>query len=280
MRSCVAVIGAGRSGTSLAMHLLSLAGLRLSTKLEPASKDNPDGHFEDVRIIRIQQALMNKMGLLPHLPRPNNWAMASNYSRSRKKLCNLLNEEVARDESTWGFKDPRTCITWPLWQEVFGLADVSPLPVFCTRDGGAVVGSMMTAYGLAQDHAEAIYLYRILHALEDVREGWYFVRYTDWFSEANRQMLGLSRYCGMRISEEQASAIVSANVRPKLNRQAPDSKPELSGILLELDDMLQSFAGTDYDQDRIDSWCSSVRSRLADFRYLVDGIRRIGGKST
>ncbi len=157
------------------------------------------------------------------------------------------------------------------------MTDVSPLPVFCTRAGTAVVGSMITAYGLPRDHAEALYLYRILHALEDVREGWYFVRYDDWFGEeAASQMLGLSRYCGLRLSGEKARAIVSSNVRPRLNRQARDSGIRLSGIVHELDGMLDSFVGTDYDQDRIDDWCQSVRKRLSDFRFLSEGIRRIG----
>lgn len=258
------------------MQLLSLAGLRLSAKLVPASKDNPDGHFEDVRIIRIQQALIDKMGLLPLLPRPSDWTLAKNYDKTQNKLCRLLEAEVDRDGSTWGFKDPRTCITWPLWQEVFGMTGVSPRPVFCTRDGAAVVGSMMTAYGLSQDHAEAIYLYRTLHALEDVREGWYFVRYGDWFGKgADGQLLGLSRYCGIRASEERAASIVNSNVRPRLNRQARDSGLRLSGIINELDDMLNSFTGTDYDQDRIKDGCRSVRNRLSDFRFLTEGIRRI-----
>ena len=157
------------------------------------------------------------------------------------------------------------------------MTGVSPLPVFCTRAGAAVVGSMMTAYGLPQDQAEAIYLYRILHALEDIREGWYFVRYDDWFGEeADGQMLGLSRYCGLRLSEERAEAIVSSNVRPRLNRQARDSGIRLSGVVNELDGMLNSFTGTDYDQDRIDDWCQSVRKRLSDLRFLTEGIRRIG----
>lgn len=274
MSSCIVLMGAGRSGTSLAMKLLSASGMRLSERLVPASVDNPDGHFEDARIVEVQQTLMNAMGLIPHLPRPQDWADRAAYPQARQQLRALIEAEVARQDAIWGFKDPRTCITWPLWQEVFALTGVMPLVVFCVRDGQAVVHSMMTAYGLPQDHAEAIYLYRSLHALEDVSEGWFFVRYRDWFDNAQQQLMALTGHCGLSVADAQAVEILAANLRPDLDRHRRHAGLRLSGVVHELDDMLSSFSGTDYDRARITAWCASLRRRLSDVDFLLEGIRR------
>ncbi len=273
-RQCIAVLGPGRSGTSLAMKLLQSTGMRLSTTLVGPSDDNPDGHFEDAQIAHTQQALIASLELSPYRPRPDIWMQADRIGQTRNDLAAVVSAEVGRDDQVWGFKDPRTCLTWPLWVEVFEQTSVQPRPVFCAREAAIVVRSLMHSYSLPQDVAEGLYLYRILHALEDVHEPWFFVHYQSWFDDPSRQLGELAAFCGLNADDGRIDEIVAANFRPELNRRSADSGIAVSGVLLEADRLLEGCTGTDYDAGEIAGWCASVRSRVDDLGFLQYALDR------
>ena len=274
MRYCVAMLGPGRSGTSLAMKLLAEVGLRLSGDLLPASPDNPDGHFEDVGIVDAQQLLLRSLHLSPYLPLPDDWTDSPAYGIARRRIATIVADEVTRDPRPWGFKDPRTCALWPLWQDVLATANVESRVVFCVRRGEDVVRSMVNAYDLSQDAAEGIYVYRTFHALDDVSEGWFFVKYADWFTTAEQQLRSLAEHCGLGNDTANHGSIVSGGFRPELDRESRGPELHLSGVVVEIDRLFDSFSGTAYDQGAIDDWCRSVEERIADFRFVYAGIDR------
>ncbi len=269
---CIVVFGPGRSGTSLTMKLLDQAGLRLSTELVPASEENPDGHFEDLAISVLQQDFLQSLDLSPYRPRPADWASAASYSATRTGLIAAVQAEVGASPERWGFKDPRTCLTWPMWQEIFATIDVEPAAVFCTRDAASVVRSLMKAYGFPQSRAESLYLYRCLHALEDVSEPWFFVQYSEFMTNGVSLLADLTQYCSIDTSTLDVSAIVSENVRESLNRQSDGPSIELSGVVREMDELLGECVGTNYDAGLIAEFCASVSRRVDDFKFVSDAL--------
>lgn len=128
------------------MKLLAEVGLRLSGDFLPASPDNPDGHFEDVGIVDAQQLLLRSLHLSPYLPLPDDWTDSPAYGIARRRIATIVADEVTRDPRPWGFKDPRTCALWPLWQDVLATANAEPRVVFCVRRGEDVVRSK--GYGI------------------------------------------------------------------------------------------------------------------------------------
>ncbi|NNE45368.1 MAG: hypothetical protein HKN37_01780 [Rhodothermales bacterium] len=273
-KSCVAVFGVGRSGTSLAMKLLNGVGLRLSPDLVPPSPDNPTGHFEDLRINRAQQGLIKSIGMYALLPRPADWVSAPAYLETKKTLVAIVEEEVNRDYRPWGFKDPRTCLFWPLWEEVLRELDITPHVVFCVRPSSSVVSSLMTAYGLPQDLSEGIVLYRTFHALRDVQHPFFFLHYDRWQQDPISRITALAAHCGLDGQGVDMEGIIRENIRPELNREGL-SKLQLSTSLLELDHLLASFDGSDYDPERIDYWCQSVEKSMDDLDFILRGVERL-----
>lgn len=274
-RKCVVVLGPGRSGTSLCMKLLHSAGMDISTDLVPASEHNPPGHFEDVRIRDAQQGLLESLRWSPYVLRPDGWKTSPQYEPTRARLAAVLHQEVGRAHRVWGFKDPRTCVLWPMWQEIFREeAATRPAVVYSVRSSGPVITSMMKSYSLPQDVAEGIFFLRTFHALRDVDEGWFFVHYRDWADEPKDRLRRLAAHCGLEDARADYAAAVAANYRPELNRQRADDALQLSGIIRETDALLASFSGTDYDQGAIDSWCDGVERRFDDLRFVFDGVGR------
>lgn len=274
MKHCIAVFGPGRSDTSLAMKLLAESGMEVSAALVPASDANPDGHFEDVQIRDLQQSMMRTLRLSPYLPRPADWAESAKYGETVRDLAELIGDMDRRHAGIWGFKDPRTCVLWPLWQEVWAATAVTARPVFCVREGPAVIASMMATYGLAQDVAEGIYAYRIFHSLQDVTEGWFFVQYGDWRREPVSQLRDLAAYCGLPADVDHGDVIARV-YRPELERHASGSPLRVSGLVSEADELLAEFSGTNYDRDRIEAWCDSVEERASYFGFVFSGVARL-----
>lgn len=257
------------------MKLLAGVGLRLSESLVGPSPDNPDGHFEDADIAAAQQALVGSLDLAPWRPRPDTWRHAARYGETLGELTRVVAREVTRDERVWGFKDPRTCLTWDLWVEAFAAAGARPRPVFCARPAATVVRSLMHSYRMPQDVAEALFLFRTLHALEDVDEPWFFVHYQRWFDDGVAQLGDLAAFCGLATDAARVADVVGSHVRPELNRRSADATVEVSGVLREADRLLEPCVGTSYDRVAIGDWCASVRARVDDFAFLQDALDRV-----
>ncbi len=272
MDHCSVIFGPGRSGTSVTMKLLEQAGLRLSAELEPESEDNPDGHFEDLVISRLLQSFVRSLDLSPYQPRAGSWVDAPAYESTRSGLADAVRAELARSPVAWGFKDPRVSLTWPMWQQIFAELKVEPRLVFSSRDAASVVRSLMRAYGFSQPMAEGLYLFRCLHALEDVHEPWYFVPYAEWTRDGVGLLTGLTEHCRIDTTGVDLAAIVHDNFRESLNRQSSGPDIELSGVVNELDALLSECVGNRYDRAQVADFCASVHSRFADFKFVGEAL--------
>ncbi len=114
------IAGMHRSGTSMITHLLHLCGLQLGSRedLLLADKNNQDGHWENARFHAINESILNELGGAWDLPPspPSDWL----DSEPIRKLGSNARSVVAQfcDGSTWGWKDPRNCLTLPFWKSL------------------------------------------------------------------------------------------------------------------------------------------------------------------
>jgi GT2 family glycosyltransferase len=101
-------------------HLLCRAGLYLgeSADLMPASESNTDGHWEHIRLVALNEQLLNDYGggwdAPPNLPENWSWQSLSRYRSQAETLTATL---AGHDH--WGWKDPRNSLTLPFWLELF-----------------------------------------------------------------------------------------------------------------------------------------------------------------
>ena len=130
-----------RSGTSAATRLASLLGLSLGRgPMVPSTEGNPLGHWESVRLRDVNNAVLAAFG--------GNWAgpppLEPGWERD-PGLDPLRGEardafaDVYGGVDQWIWKDPRTCITLPFWEQAL---DVEPVVLLVHRNPLEVVDSL------------------------------------------------------------------------------------------------------------------------------------------
>lgn len=105
------IAGFHRSGTSLCAQVLSEAGLYLGERLLGANPSNPYGHFEDEEIVQFHERLLGSAGHAWFLPRGPS---ALSDPTHADWAVRFLVRRAALGR-TYGFKDPRLCLTLRFW---------------------------------------------------------------------------------------------------------------------------------------------------------------------
>lgn len=114
------VAGFHRSGTSAAARLLHQGGAHMGDELVGARLSNPFGHYEDVAVVRLHEALLTDNG--------RTWQVDESFSPvvSPARRDEMEAFVTARREGhrIWGFKDPRACLFLSVWKELLPEARV------------------------------------------------------------------------------------------------------------------------------------------------------------
>ncbi|QDV79764.1 hypothetical protein K2D_33800 [Planctomycetes bacterium K2D] len=129
-----------RSGTSATSNLLEANGLFLGDDLIDANTHNPVGFFESERAIVLNEAVLRRFGSGYLDPSP----LVNRFPTKLYKQAIRYLLELSTEHKVVGWKDPRTTVTWPCWQEVLSDCQVRPICVF--RHPDAVVRSLMKIY--------------------------------------------------------------------------------------------------------------------------------------
>lgn len=110
MNKVVIILGMHRSGTSCLAGLLQEAGVELG-EVAVASPSNLKGNRENSQIMKLNDGVMNYSGGRWDNP-PNKVRWNNSHAEERDRIVKLMS-----GNSLWGFKDPRTLFTLPLWLE-------------------------------------------------------------------------------------------------------------------------------------------------------------------
>ncbi len=142
----VVVLGMHRSGTSAVCRILNLLGADLGPGSDLLSDyDNPTGHWESRTLVACNDRILAAFGRSWDFP---PW-LAPGWEHSERATALLPDMAdtfaAVYGERPWAWKDPRTCLTFPLWRRVLG-AEGRVLLVF--RDPGAVVASVRRRDGI------------------------------------------------------------------------------------------------------------------------------------
>lgn len=117
----VAIVGMHRSGTSMVAKLLHQAGLNLGPEasLMPAAPENPEGFYEHLEFVQLNDEVLNEAGAGWDCPPPEtvHWDDAA-FDPLRERARSLA--APLAESPPWGWKDPRTSITLPFWQSALG----------------------------------------------------------------------------------------------------------------------------------------------------------------
>ncbi len=138
MPIAVLVLGMHRSGTSLATEILSKLELWIGAEqnLIGASQYNPRGHFELRAGVEFDNEVLRQAG--------GTWDQPPAIE-AVDALAPTIRPAVQAwfgGRSAWAFKDPRLCLTLPVWVPALAAFDVRIVHV--VRDPLAVARSLVT----------------------------------------------------------------------------------------------------------------------------------------
>ena len=117
----ICISGMHRSGTSMVAKVLMDAGLDLgpAPDIMQAAEENPEGFWENLNFVAINDALLAQLGGAWDLPPPPpaDWAgpELAGLHEAATRLAITFSGHVP-----WGWKDPRNCLTIPFWEAVAG----------------------------------------------------------------------------------------------------------------------------------------------------------------
>jgi len=163
-QTIICVLGMHRSGTSVVSKMLSLLGAYLGPghrTMLPTS-DNPKGFWEHTGFVDINDEILTRFGGDWHnAPEfPEGWARLPKLEDLRKRAAEIVDREF-RDAPVWSWKDPRTCLTIPFWQQL--LPEMQYL--ICVRDPVAVARSLEKRDGFSVDKSGRLWLTHTASAL-------------------------------------------------------------------------------------------------------------------
>src|SRR5215212_4378738 len=205
----VAIVGMHRSGTSMVAKLLQQAGLNLGDEgdLMPPAAENPEGFYEHLGFVRLNDEVLNVAGAGWDCPPVAGFDWDDEaldpFRAHARHLAAPLQERLP-----WGWKDPRTSLTLPFWRSAFGplrtLAVVrNPLEVVTSLHRR---NAFSTALGLT---LWQIYAERILQ--DTSSDDRLVTHYDSYFLEPDREISRVLQFLGLHCDQDlhgiQAAAI-------------------------------------------------------------------------
>ena len=135
-----------RSGTSLTASLIREMGIAFgptTSMMAAHPADNAAGYMEQRPLQQLNDTLLTTMGGdWMHPPAlPPGWHHTEAVDSLRATAHERLSSLYSPDQR-WGWKDPRTSLTLPFWQELIGPMDY----VICLRSPAAVAASLELRY--------------------------------------------------------------------------------------------------------------------------------------
>ena len=117
-RTVACITGAHRSGTSMVARLLHACGLDLGPEsdLMPPAPDNPDGFWENLSFVAMNDELLNELGGAWDLP-PRSTRFAEKRFDAVRARARLLVSAFSQSKVS-GWKDPRNSLTLPFWRAI------------------------------------------------------------------------------------------------------------------------------------------------------------------
>jgi len=191
-----------RGGTSVVTHILSKAGFFVgqAPDLIKGNQWNRDGYFERWPVYRINEFILNRCEGSWHAPPEEKDILKIKLD---SQIESILNGYNGHKRSV--IKDPRLCLTFPVWQRVLG--DNLHI-IHITRHPYATADSLLARDGFQRQKSLClwkIYNERAGKYAKDYPT--YVLKYEDLFSDDRRKVLtGLSTFLEIETDLEQIAA--------------------------------------------------------------------------
>ncbi|WP_171127037.1 MULTISPECIES: hypothetical protein [unclassified Ruegeria] len=247
----VVILGSGRSGTSLCAKILRELGVEMEKTLERPNEMNPEGYFEDRRLVEINKRILDKLGASLEFG-PLGEIHRETISTELQDLRDHLADCSSAYPKLWGFKDPRVSLLLPVYRSAFQNVGIVPRYVFCARNAGSTVESLHQATGRSREICEWTYFVRSYMALRDSAANCYVLHYEKLLKAPVEQIEKLWSYVGddatpCPLSPEARERLVERKYNRSELRAQPVSNP-LAGRIASL---INELEGSKFNRDTV-----------------------------
>lgn len=234
MARAICILGMHRSGTSLAARLVQSLGVYLGAPEEFLAPNfaNPEGYSELEAIVQAHDAIFEELSRSWDTmdPLPEGWHREPRIRPHRDRLEEIVRRTFA-GRDTFGWKDPRTCLTLPLWKEIMDSQGISVQYLIVFRNPLDAAKSLATRERFEVRDALGLWLHYNLQILTETRgQTRAAIRYEDLLDDSSQAVSGLSEALSLEKPDEQEElAIINATL---CHHRSTDA--ELSEVAPEL----------------------------------------------
>jgi hypothetical protein len=243
----ICITGMHRSGTSMIARLLNICGLYLGEEkdLMNSQPDNPEGFWENIHFVDLNDKILSKLGGAWDLPPliKTGWGKQLGFKTLYSKASELLHK--FKGHESWGWKDPRNCLTTPFWNSLIRNLKF----VICIRDPLEVAQSLQkrggssNAFGL---NLWFIYNRQLLFNTKPQQR--IITHFESYFIDPKEELKRVIDFLQLHISEQlinQACATINNSFRHHIINKSPI---KISSKIDRLYEKLGAEAGTVYQK--------------------------------
>ncbi|KIL38720.1 hypothetical protein SD70_24640 [Gordoniibacillus kamchatkensis] len=250
MDKVICILGMHRSGTSLianAIHSMGVYFGEESTLLN-ARSDNPEGFWELAEVVTLQEELLADLKTYwsNPAPLPENWWLHPHLAPYKSRLKEIIVKNF-NNSPIWAWKDPRTCLLLPMWQQILGEMDVEIQYLIVFRNPIDVAKSLGKRDNFPYTQSIGLWLLYNLHALHyTIGCNRFFVQYDAFITSWEETIPALVSWLGLNGTEQVLFRNkLSEIIKPSLQRNKTDITQYIDKIpkhVFNLYEMLQNAA--------------------------------------
>lgn len=218
MKKMVLVLGMHRSATSLTTELLSSYGLYLGEKEElcKPNQNNQRGYFENRSAVWLNNKILYEHGM--HWASLNEDIINKIETRYTSEINAILQQMIgkARDGQVLLLKDPRMCITEPVWKRQMEELGIEEHIVMVFRHPYEVAKSIEVRNHIDFSYALKIWFYNNFSALCRMAEcntSALVLNHDNYFMEYEEQIGKIETFLGWQGSNSAAGEIIDVTLR-------------------------------------------------------------------
>lgn len=266
----VCIAGMHRSGTSMVARLLNLCGFYLGEEkdLLPASDENPEGFWENLAFLEINEEILAHLqaGWDFPVPMQAGWESRPDLQPLRLQAVQLIQQFTPHDR--WAWKDPRNSITLPFWLPLIPDLKV----VTCLRNPLEVARSLRNRNYFsapASYHLWLAYNDRLFRSLDPARQ---IITHVDAYrKDARAELQRVLGLLGVGVPASTMEAATKAVTPPLLHQRA--GLEELVAAhppegVVELYEQMCTLAGPVFESSLSESWREEPRPPGAHRTYV------------
>jgi GT2 family glycosyltransferase/glycosyltransferase involved in cell wall biosynthesis len=232
-KKVIFILGMHRSGTSALAGALQASGVSGGRAFIRPSFDNVKGFFENEEALRINEAVLDDLGLTWDSPfdLPAHWVHDSKMLPRRQAIQHFLNAELA-GHSTLYVKDPRLSYLLPLWQLALAELEIEAQYIICVRQPIEVWQSLRKRNQLGKNEALTLWLNHTLLAEKNTRNTRrLFVQYDDLLANPLAKIETILQAFQVKPGDwERKKTVVQAFIDKKLRHH--EAKPSGESLAL------------------------------------------------